>query len=175
MVYVIQRPQPILRADGKVTERDLRPAMEYGPLRYIFEAEERVALHQKPALDRLREVLSAFDPDQDYILWAGLGDPAAAYLVLLTLGGLRLYRVRFLYWSRELDPETGLRTKNGHYWVFSVDLTTHWSQLLDPSTAEGFERGPQGGSLRDDQPMGGWRRVPMNSSVVEGSRRRIVC
>ena len=173
MVSVIQRPQPILRADGKVTERDLRPAMEYGPLRYIFEAEERVAFHQKPALDRLREVLSAFDPDQDYILWAGLGDPAAAYLVLLTLGGLRRGRVRFLYWSRELDPETGLRTRSGHYWVFSVDLTMHWRQLLDSSIADGGQRGPRGGSLQGSEPATGWPQVLMNPVGVEGPRRRI--
>ncbi len=173
MVYVVQRPRPRLGPDGTVCERDLRPAMEFGSLRYIFEAEERAAFQPSLGLDRVREVLSAFDPHEDYMLWPSMGDPATLYLVLLTLGGMRLPSVRFLYWSRELDQETGQRTRKGHYWVFTVDLNNHWMALMEPGRLARFEDTAMNGSGKNGSRAENRVWVPTVATTDVAPLRRI--
>lgn len=81
-VYVICRPG--YRRDGVIY--DVSPASKYGEIRYIFEGKlSTITDDPFSALQQAISALEDFDPDVDYVAWAG-GNPLAMLLVGDVLG-----------------------------------------------------------------------------------------
>ena len=109
-VYVIQQPVP----NQHNWTPDLTPATEFGELKYIFGGGENVYALPGPMMKKAKKALLDFDPENDYLLWPNMGDPAALWTVCLVLPIMGFQKVRFLYWNRKRI--SGQRDyKNGFY------------------------------------------------------------
>lgn len=122
MVYVVQRPKPKQNADGSTWEPNLQSAEEFGELKFLFESTDQLYVQPTRALLDARRKMANFDPNKDFVLWPGMGDPAALYAVLFALGGMGLPHVNMLYWTRRFDQMTGERTKSGSYYSIQFNL-----------------------------------------------------
>lgn len=105
MVWIVHERRRALKADFVVP--DLTDAERFGQLRHIFDVEENPSNDYATGWRLINERLEGFNPQRDYLLWAG-GDPLA-----LTLVGAWLYtkgeRVRWLRPSRRQTG--GIRSK----------------------------------------------------------------
>lgn len=80
-VYVVQKPKP---GPNNITY-DISPAEEFGKIKFIFDAYENPSSHPKSAIEKVKEYLSEFDSDKDWIVAAG-GDPYGLFLVGYVMG-----------------------------------------------------------------------------------------
>lgn len=104
-VYVVN--QPARRTTGIVY--DISPATEYGPLDFVFTMhQERPSNDPDWALDTAHEKLKAFDPEKDYVLWAG-GDPFSLAVVTAILSDNHDV-FSFLKWERDRETREGRYT-----------------------------------------------------------------
>lgn len=116
-VYVVQQPVP--NQHGWVP--DLTPATEFGAIKYIFDGGENVYALPGPMMKKAQSILRDFDPENDYILWTNMGDPAALWTTCFSLVLLGFSKVRILYWNRK--RVSGKRDyKNGFYVPITYDL-----------------------------------------------------
>lgn len=107
-VYVIHAPRE---------SYDVSRAAEFGELKPLFDRGDWPGMFPEGAAAKLDERLVDFDPDEDYLLWAG-GDALALLLVGAVLAG---YRVKWLRPDRKLDAD-GNRTRAFSYFPVEVDL-----------------------------------------------------
>ena len=112
-VYIPQQPMPNKRTGWTP---DLSSAAEYGKIEYVFAGGERVYALPGPSLFKAKKILRDFNPEEDYILWPGVGDPAALYATLLALMSHDPASIRFLYWDRKRDSN-GQRDRNSGFYV----------------------------------------------------------
>lgn len=110
-VFVIQ--QPSLNSRGWMP--DLSSAASYGNIEYIFLGGEKVYALPGPSLFKARKVLREFDPDKDFVLWPGMGDPMAYAVAMIALSELGLDHIKFLYWDRTRDSDGGRTGHKGFY------------------------------------------------------------
>ena len=100
---------------------DLGPAGEFGTVTPILAAGDHPGLTPITACKKISAVLADFIPDEDYLLWTG-GDPVGLVLVTGHILALGHKRIRWLRFSRKLDPVTKLRTQEPEYHPTWIDL-----------------------------------------------------
>lgn len=105
-VYVVQQ-------NGK---HDLSSASRYGRIEFIFpEPRYQPSLNLSEARRTVEQALETFDPEQDYIAWAG-GDPLGMILIGNVYRGLFPSRpMPMLRWERERDITGNRRSGMGFY------------------------------------------------------------
>lgn len=114
VVYVVQEPPPVYnRTEGKTVHKDLSSANRYGTLMPILSKGNQASLTPGPSLSELHRKLRHFNPDLDYICFAG-GDPMSLALALLVLRDMNVKEVSILRWDRERSTD-GVRTAGGFY------------------------------------------------------------
>lgn len=77
-VYVVTRP----RENKFGWTPDLSDATKYGKLQVIFEPDEKPQFNPSRAINIARVILQSFSED-DYLLWAGGGDPVAVMIACM--------------------------------------------------------------------------------------------
>lgn len=108
-VYIVQRPKP----NRHNWTPDLSPALQYGPLKYIFDEDESVTKSPKAGMKKAAKALENFSSD-DFILWTGTGDPSTLFAVIMVLTA-RLDDIQYLSWSRnQNDDGTWSKEKGGY-------------------------------------------------------------
>lgn len=102
-VFVMQRP----KAKEGGWEPDLSPAMQYGKLEYVFDADDKPHASPTSALAKAKSRLANFDASRDYLLWPNFADISSMLIIvaLLTRGGNT--RLRYLTWKRTRASEAG--------------------------------------------------------------------
>lgn len=103
-VYLIQEPN---------TEKDLSSAAAHGRIVPIFSAYDKPSLNINASLQKMYEVLSDYDQEQDAICFAG-GDPLLEFLAGIVIERLQFDKVNHLVWNRERGSN-GERTGRGFY------------------------------------------------------------
>lgn len=111
-IYIPQQPMPNKRTGWAP---DLSSALQYGKIEYIFQGGEKCYALPGPSLFKARKALENFDPENDYILWPGVGDPAALFATLLALMLHNPDQIRFLYWDRKRDDDGNREKGRGFY------------------------------------------------------------
>lgn len=98
---------------------------EHGEVQVLVRAGDSPTFTPKQTLKHLCERLRAFNPEQDFLVWAG-GDTLAAVLVGVALERLGHTNVRWLRYERGRDPVHGTRTDEGaKYRPVDVPLYSH--------------------------------------------------
>lgn len=120
-VFIVQRPRP--KADGWVP--NFQAATKYGTLHFVFDIGDRAFNNPDAAMLKARTVLSDFNPDTDYILNVGFGDPMCGVVVdwlMATRFGVQARKVQYLYWNRTVMPDGQIDKINGYYVPLPVRL-----------------------------------------------------
>lgn len=121
-VYVIHQPKP--RPNGYCPE--LGGAQEYGTLEYVFDLDDRANTSPQTAVMQAGDRLRDFDPERDFLCWAGFGDPATLWVTIAVLTAMGHTRLRWLYWSksRERWQADGNSTEpQGYYAPLAIDVS----------------------------------------------------
>jgi hypothetical protein len=114
-VYIVQRPRE--NKFGWVP--DLTDASRYGSLKIIFESNEKPQFLPGPSILKARRLLKDFSPE-DYLLWAGGGDPIAV-MIVTAIASERSPSINVLRWERNI--EQGERDRRaGWYMPTSLEL-----------------------------------------------------
>jgi|TARA_R110000751_G_scaffold69420_5_gene140997 hypothetical protein len=114
-VYIVQRP----RENKFGWTPDLTDASRYGALEVVFEESDRPQFLPGPSLKKARKKMENFSPE-DYLLWAGGGDPIAV-MICSIVAGKNSPIVRFLRWERNRDEGVRDRRK-GWYMPVALEL-----------------------------------------------------
>lgn len=123
-VFVIQVPNP---GGHRKATYDTTPAEQYGQIHYIFESGFSPSLNPAKAIELVHAAFEAFNPDQDFLVWAG-GDPAALMVVGVLAGAYSSSGdVRWLKWENNRDPVTRQPTGSGHYIPVTFEFGTDHS------------------------------------------------
>ncbi len=131
-VYVAQ--QPSVNKNGFTP--DLSSASEYGELKFVFDASDKVYSIPNPSYQKACRSLKNFNPETDYVLFAPNSDPASWFAVALILGAMNLESVTMLYWNRKRD-EHGVRDgKTGFYFPCKFNLKQFIHSLTEKGTSE---------------------------------------
>ncbi len=86
--------------------RNLKPALEFGDIAYVFSInDEYPGRDAEDAVTHAEAVLKNFDPDTDYIAWAG-GDPYALVVVSAVLASW-WPQFNFLTYNKRYDKARG--------------------------------------------------------------------
>jgi hypothetical protein len=103
--------EPSVRHNGEFPT--LTPLAEYGDIKTVIPSSLYVSRHPDTAMQIIQTKMKDFDPERDYLVWAG-GDTLGAVLV-----GAFLYshvpegvKIRWLRWQRNRDKD-GKRTESG--------------------------------------------------------------
>tara|TARA_R100001163_G_C5064534_1_gene202202 strand:+ start:3015 stop:3383 length:369 start_codon:yes stop_codon:yes gene_type:complete len=114
-VYIVQAP----RENKFGWTPDLTDAARYGKMVSVFEPHEKPQFLPVPSLRKAREIMKDFGPE-DYLLWAGGGDPIAVSICSM-VAGEKSSIVRFLRWER--NREEGVRDRRkGWYMPVAIEL-----------------------------------------------------
>lgn len=126
-VFVIQQPRP----NNSGWLPDLSSASSYGKIEYIFDSHEKVFALPGPSLFKARKALKDFDCEKDYLLWPGVGDPAAMTVTLLALAEKDMPFLKQLYWDRKRNDDGARHPTSGFY----VPLTFNIKEKRDGSNS----------------------------------------
>lgn len=97
------------------TGPDYRVLSKFGQIIPLTESHDHIVNNTERIAGQIRERLTEFDPQVDYLTWAG-GDPLAALLVGAELNRRGVERLQWLRFDRMVDPDTGRRmTWKGNY------------------------------------------------------------
>jgi hypothetical protein len=94
---------------------DLSSAASYGKLDYIFNGGEKVFALPGPSRFKARKKLEGFNPEEDYILWPGVGDPIAYAIVIDILASMDVDFYSLLNWDRKRSPDGTRESGQGFY------------------------------------------------------------
>ncbi len=113
-VYIVQQPRPFYdRVTGVMVPKDMSSAQRYGKIVHVLEADEQPSITPGPSLFNLQKKLRDFNPELDYICYAG-GDPMSLALALVVLKEFNHREVQTLRWDRERSTD-GQRMAGGFY------------------------------------------------------------
>lgn len=120
-VYLIA--QPTISRHGKQLMSDPAPLTRYGDLKVLVLAGEFPAFNPERCLTLITERLARYEPDLDYVVWAG-GDTLGAVLTGAALRALGHTRMTWLRFDRGRDPtDPDVRTDHdGRYIPVDVPL-----------------------------------------------------
>ena len=97
-VYITNNPAPSKRTGWRP---DLTSAIQYGQIKFVFEAEDPVSKRPVQAMEQAIELLKDFDPYEDYLCWASSADPISVYIVTMVLTGHYHHKdIQTLIWDR---------------------------------------------------------------------------
>jgi hypothetical protein len=114
-VYVVQRPK-----ENKFGwTPDLSDAGRYGKIKILFEDGDKPQFQPDLAIKKARERLQDFGPN-DYILWAGGGDPIAV-MIACTIASEMSDEVNILRWERNANAKS-TDTQVGFYMPVTLNL-----------------------------------------------------
>tara|TARA_R100001530_G_C4196017_1_gene123452 strand:- start:96 stop:479 length:384 start_codon:yes stop_codon:yes gene_type:complete len=114
-VYIVQRPKK--NKFGWVP--DLTDAARYGKLKIVFEDNDNPQFLPDPMLQKAKRIMKDFGPE-DYLLWAGGGDPVAVMIVSMIAAEVSP-KINVLRWERNV--EQGERDRRvGWYMPLSLEL-----------------------------------------------------
>ncbi len=100
---------------------DVSAAGIYGQVEYVLGAGDRTSSNPDHSARKLFAALETFDPDKDFILWAG-GDPLSCMLTGAVLAELGVLRYKYLRFEKDrARPEPGQQV-SGFYVPVMVDL-----------------------------------------------------
>lgn len=143
-VYLIA--QPTVAGNGSLPK--LEPLAEWGTIKVLINPGEDPRYNPKLAMKRIRSRLADFNPELDFLAWAG-GDTLAAVLTGVVLADFAIDEedpfdsFQWLRWERGRDASTGKRTEeNGKYVRMTVPLfldndATISPDPMDPITHDG--------------------------------------
>lgn len=117
-VFVIN--EPTVSRTGR--RPDLHPMEKYGEVRTLVKEGEYPSFAPREALQRITERLRDFDPNRDFLAWAG-GEPLSAVMVGSLLADMDITDVRWLRYERPASPgRHGTISKRPHYTVVEVPI-----------------------------------------------------
>ena len=87
-------------------QADVSPAAVYGEIRFVLSAGDRTCANPELSMERLRRELSDFNPQQDFIVWAG-GDPLSAIVAGMVLIDMGITKFRFLRFEKNRNTKPG--------------------------------------------------------------------
>lgn len=104
-VFLISEP-PSMRNSS--LGPDMRQLMSFGTIHIILSHADFPVMRSDQAVNKISQALQLYDydPDVDYIAWAG-GDPVALLLIGAYLGDMGYERVKWLRYTKPRDPLTG--------------------------------------------------------------------
>ena len=114
-VYLVQAP----RENKFGWTPDLTDASRYGKIIPVFDSHDKPQFLPTPSVRKARKAMKDFSPD-DYLLWAGGGDPIAVSICSM-VARENSPIVRFLRWER--NREEGVRDRRkGWYMPVAIEL-----------------------------------------------------
>lgn len=117
MVYLIN--QPTIAKNGYAP--NLTSLAKYGEIKILLETGRQPDFDTPGCLNLIHSRLSTFDPDTDYIAWAG-GAPLAVALTTAALMILGIYRVRWMRLDRAHGKDGTRDASKGKFVPVVVDL-----------------------------------------------------
>lgn len=78
---------------------DISPAGVYGDIRFVLGPSDRTSHNPAIARAKLARGLAEFDPESDYVVWAG-GDPLSFFLVGSIFQSMGFAKFRYLRYER---------------------------------------------------------------------------
>lgn len=101
-VYCVQKP----KVGPSGITYDVSPAMEYGEIKFIFDAYENPSTNPEASLNKIRAALEHYNEETDYCISAG-GDPYGLFLVGFIVNELEL-PIKWLRFERlRTRPQPG--------------------------------------------------------------------
>lgn len=110
-VYVIQSTRK---------QADVSPARSYGEIFFALTHSDRTSLNPSLVYRKLRQVMTQFKPETDYILWSG-GDPVSFLLLGSILLEFGMKRVRYLRYEKR-QGIVGYDSSTGYYVPVEISL-----------------------------------------------------
>ena len=101
-------------------QADVSPAAVYGEILFVLSAGDRTCSNPELSADKLYSALKEFDPQEDYIVWAG-GDPLSAIMTGMILMDLGVTKFRFLRFEKSRSGKPG-QPVTGYYSPVEVNL-----------------------------------------------------
>ena len=99
---------------------DVSPAKIYGEIEYVLGTSDRTSSSPELSARKLFKALDSFEPEHDFILWAG-GDPLSCMLTGAVLAELGILRYKYLRFEK--DRSSGRSEPvTGFYVPVQVDL-----------------------------------------------------
>lgn len=113
-VYFACAPQAMKsKTTGSTFTFDLSPALEFGPIRFVFDAGDQPSQDPERAIEQAYERLADIT-ERDYLAWAGGGDPAALIISTAVACDLLDGNIKYLRWERKTD---GFGNRRGGFYV----------------------------------------------------------
>ena len=98
---------------------DLSDASRYGKLEVVLDPNEQPQFLPAPSIKKARAILKDFSPE-DYILWAGGGDPIAV-MICCMIASEKSPTVNVLRWERNIESG-GRDRRKGWYMPVTLEL-----------------------------------------------------
>lgn len=109
-VYVTQQPTP----DRNGWTPNLKPALQYGPIKYVFDGGESVSSNPQQSYNKAMDRLQDFDPKNDYILWANNADPASVIVTTKVLCDMGVEEIPLLCWDRKKKDRQVIKSEGAY-------------------------------------------------------------
>lgn len=129
-VYLIA--QPTVKSGGQLP--DLTPLAEYGEVKVLINSGEYPALHPERCRGLIEKRLNTFDPERDFIAWAG-GDTLAAVFTGIVLERLGFEKIQWLKFQRGWDSDGNRDPNKSYYRLVAVPLCEEYEKL-EPGTPD---------------------------------------
>jgi len=116
-VYVTQEPKPSYKNDWVP---DLSSALEYGKIKFIFEADYNTTSSPSNSMRKAEYVLQSFDPENDYILFVPGRGEYPGMITSFVIKGLSMDQgfdyINILVYDRRIG-EDGNRHRSGGVYI----------------------------------------------------------
>ncbi len=100
---------------------DVSPAAIYGSIEFVLGPGDRTSSSPALSVGKLFTALESFDPDKDFVLWAG-GDPLSCMLTGAVLSELGILRYKYLRFEKERGKSGPGEPVQGFYVPVQVDM-----------------------------------------------------
>lgn len=119
-VYITQEPKP----NGAGWAPSMAPAAEYGALHFVFGKNDQPFMNIEESIERAKDELRNFNPDEDFICWPNSGDPAALWTIIMVLVDAGYPDLTFLYWNRHKDESGAVLKGKGYYQPLRINVSS---------------------------------------------------
>ena len=87
-------------------QADVSAAGVYGEICFVLSAGDRTCANPELSIEKLRRALRDFDPNRDFVVWAG-GDPLSAIITGMVFMDLGIPKFRFLRFEKNRNIKHG--------------------------------------------------------------------
>lgn len=133
-VYLIA--QPTVSRNGSLPK--LEPLAEHGDVRVLVPAGDRPAFQPERTLDQIYRRLENFNPNEDFLVWAG-GDTLAALLTGVALIDRNVEKFKWLRYERGRDSDGNRTDEGARYVPIEVNLEQLALDITETSEADAEE------------------------------------